>query len=140
MSIKALSEAIEPLPYTLSEQVLSYAKSLEAAAPQIFADAGIQRTRENTDKLVFIAGLRKLFSIMDGNYWVIDNASALLSKQANQYAVHVGGTDLSRGGAYHSSLRRMLTEFTQLLLDKNLMRHVRDLSYTELVREMSDGR
>ena|SRR5213075_3372347 len=140
MSMKALSDAIDPLPYALSEQVLSYARALELAAPEIFADAGVKRTRERTDALVFVAGLRKLFSIVDANYWVVDNASAILSRQGDQYAVRVGGADLSRGGTYHESLGRMLADFQQLLVEQNLLRYVRDISYADVVREMADER
>lgn len=139
MSLRALSDAIDSLPYALSEQVLSYAKSLELAAPDIFKNAGIKRTKELTDTLVFIAGLRKLFSIVDSNYWVIDNAGAIFSKQQDQYEIRIGGTDLSRGGTYHQALNVLRTEFYKILSQHKLLQYVQNMPYSEIVREIANG-
>ena len=140
MSIHALSKAIEDLPYALSEQVLSYARSLELAAPAILKDAGVRPNRELTNTLVFIAGLRKLFSIVDSNYWLVDNTGAILASQQDQYSVRVGGTDLSRGGTYHHSLTTVRSELIQLLAEHQLIQYVRNMPYVEIVRELANGR
>ena len=139
MTIQALSEAIDNLPYALSEQVLSYARALEVAAPEIFRDAGIKQNRELTNVLVFIAGLRKLFSIVDSNYWVVDNVGAILASQQEQYSVRVGSTDLSRGGTYHQSLSTIRREFTELLTKHNLIQYVGNVPYVDILRELADG-
>ena len=130
MSLRALSDTIDSLPHALSEQVLSYAKSLELVAPDIFKNAGIKRTKELTDSLVFIAGLRKLISIVDSGYWVIDNAGAILSKQQDQHEVRIGGTDLSRGGTYHQALKVLRTEFYNILSQNKLLQYVQNKTYS----------
>ncbi|MFA4911414.1 MAG: hypothetical protein WC649_10285 [Desulfobacteria bacterium] len=138
MSLRELADTINSLPYALSDQVLSYAKSLELSAPDIFKDAGIERTKELTDTLVFIAGLRKLFSIVNSNYWVIDNAGAILSKQ-NQYEVRVGRTDLSRGGTYHQALNALSKDLYEILSQHNLLQYVQNMPYSEIVRKIANG-
>lgn len=140
MSIRALTDAITDLPYGLSEQVLSYARSLDLAAPEIFQDAGVAFSREIADIVVFIAGLRKLFSIVDSNYWVIDNAGAILERQQSQSSVRVGGADLSRGGNYHQSLTTVRRELIELLAEHQLLQFVQNVPYVEVVRELANGR
>lgn len=140
MSIRALSEAITDLPYALSEQVLSYARSLDVAAPEIFKDAGVQFSREVADTLVFVAGLRKLLSIIDSNYWVIDNVGAILERQQDQFSVRVGGTDLSRGGDYHHALVTVRKELVELLSEHQLLHFAQNVPYVEVVRELANGR
>ncbi|MBZ0087146.1 MAG: hypothetical protein K8F33_03480 [Thermomonas sp.] len=140
MSIQALSEAITDLPYALSEQVLSYARSLDVAAPDIFKDAGVRFSRELADTLVFVAGLRKLLSIVDSNYWVIDNAGAILDRQQGQSSVRVGGTDLSRGSDYHQALATVRKELVELLSEHQLLQFTQKVPYVDVVRELANGR
>lgn len=139
MSIHALSETIDELPYNLSQQVLSYARALEIAAPEIFKDAGVKPNPELTNTLVFIAGLRKLFSIVDANYWVVENTGAILASQQEQYSVRVGSTDISRGGTYHQSLNTVRSELTKILAEHQLLQYVDNVPYVEILRELADG-
>jgi len=140
MSLRLLTDTIEDLPYALSEQVLSYARSLESAAPEIFKDAGVKRTRVLTDKLVFYAGLRKLVSIIDSNYWIMDNAGAILERQNLQSEVRIGGADFTRGGAYHQSLIELRKELFELLNEHNALFLLRRVPYVELVQMLADER
>lgn len=140
MSIRALSDTISDLPNGLSEQVLSYARSVDIAAPEIFKDAGVQFSREMTDTLVFIAGLRKLLSIVDSNYWVIDNAGAILERQQHQFSVRVGGTDLTRGGKYYRALVTVRRDLVELLSELELLQFTQHVPYVEVVRELANGR
>ncbi len=140
MSIRALSDAISELPYGLSEQVLSYARSLDVAAPEIFEDAGVPFSREIADTLVFIAGLRKLLSIVDSNYRVIDNVGAILENQQGGFSVRVGKADLSRGGDYHQALVTVRNELVELLSEYQILQFAQSLPYVDIVRELANGR
>ena len=139
MSLQALSDAIDDLPYALSEQVMSYARSLEMAASEIFKDAGIRQTPELTSQLIFISGLRKLFSIVDSNFWIIDNTGAILHHQQQQQDVRVGGTDLSRGGNYYQALQAVRNELVVLLESYQLVNYVQNIPYSKLLRELAHG-
>lgn len=140
MSIRALADALAELPYGLTAQVLSYARSLEVAADDIFTDAGVPFTRELADKLVFISGLRKLLSIVDSNYWVIDNAGAILERQQGQLSIRVGGADLSRGSDYHQALAAIRRDLMDLLAHHNMLDLVQAVPYVDVVRELANGR
>jgi hypothetical protein len=140
MSLRILAETISDLPYGLSEQVLSYARSLEVAAPEIFREAGVSANRELIESLVFIAGLRKLYSIVDSNYWVLDNTGAILEREQVQFSVRVGSADLSRGSEYHHSLVTVRRELIELLSEHQLLQFVQNIPYVEVVRELAGGR
>lgn len=139
MSIRALHEVFDDLPHTLFEQVISYARAIEDATPEIFKDAGIKPNRELANTLVFIAGIRKLFSIVNSNYWIVDNVGAILANQQEIYSVRVGNTDLSRGGTYHQSLNNITTEFTELLTEHKLVQYVSNVPYADILRDIANG-
>ena len=138
MSIRSLKEAIEGIPYSLSDQVLSYSRSVSVALPEIFDEAGVAYNRDIADQVVFLAGVRKLFSIIDSAYWVIDNASAILEKN-DMHRIRVGGTNLSRGADYHYSVEQLRKNLIALLEDNNIYRYIADQSYVEIVRDLSSG-
>lgn len=140
MSIRTLSEVISDLPYSLQEQVLSYARSVEVAAPDIVRESGVRATHVHTDALIFIAGLRKLYSIVDSNYWVLDNTGALLERQHAQFSVRVGGADLSRDSQYHRSLVVLRRELIDILSEQNLLPYMLNVPYVEVLRELADER
>ena len=62
MSYRELQETMKGLPWTIEEQVLGYARSVEDALPGIFQDAGRAFDRALGDKIVFLAGVKKLHS------------------------------------------------------------------------------
>lgn len=139
MSMKALEETVDILPFALADQVLSYAKSVEAASPDIFRNAGIRQSQEVTNKLVFIAGVRKLFSIIDSNYWVIDNAGEILQREQDQGHIRVGGTDLSRGGEYYRELSNLREDFQSVISENNLEYYVSNVPYADVIKALVDG-
>jgi len=140
MSLKLLSDALESLPYSLKEQVLGYARSISEAAPEIFKEAGVRRDNKTEDTLVFLAGMKKLFSIVDSNYWVIDNAGAILEKEQSQFSVRIGGSDFSRGGDYLSKLDMIRKELNSYFIEQGIADLIESRNYSEIVRTIQNGR
>ena len=136
--MQSLKEAIEGIPYSLSEQVLSYSRSVSVALPDIFSEAGVAYSPDIVDQVVFLAGIRKLFSIIDSAYWVIDNASAILSKQ-DMHRIRVGSTNLSRGADYHYSVEQLRKNLITVLEDNNIYKYIADQSFVSIVRELASG-
>ena len=66
MSLRTLRSAIDGLPSALQRRVLDYGAFINEAAPDIFMEAGIaQPTAHEVDELVFVAGMRKLWSLVE---------------------------------------------------------------------------
>jgi hypothetical protein len=90
-----LSQLIEALPYNLREQIDGYVASIEAVGVEIFQESKIRYSQEALDRLLFFAGLRRLWTLLDTQYWVMDNSLTLL-KQHDVSAVSLGSTDYGR--------------------------------------------
>jgi hypothetical protein len=139
MSYRELQETMKGLPWTLEEQVLGYARSVEDALPGIFQDAGRAFDRVLGDKIVFLAGVRKLHSIVVSSYWTLDNSGKLL-QTLNVSSIRAGGVDLSRGGPMHSRLDSLVKSLEKAL-EKQGVRNYLNSDYASLVQALAaDGR
>lgn len=68
------------LPYNMREAVDGYASSVYAAGEEIFRNASISYDEQLLDKLVFFAGVRRIWTLVDTQYWIIDNSLSQLGK------------------------------------------------------------
>jgi len=68
---------LEPLPYTLRQRVEGYAEFIEETAEQVAADTGLPAEPSFRDEFVYFAGLRRLWTLVDSQYWLIDRSLAL---------------------------------------------------------------
>jgi hypothetical protein len=132
-----LQRAFGELPYALREQVYGYARSVGESSREIAIDANIEWSPELHDRLVFFAGVRKLYGICASSFWAVDNAGAFMRRN-DVNTVRVGGTNYSRGAEIHTGLRRMLSDFDGLLRDYDLTM-LTDFSYVELARRVTNG-
>ena len=139
MDIEALTRTVESLPSALKDQVLGYARSVGAAAPQIFQDAGVNISSKAAGRLVYLAGIRKLYSIIESSHWILDNAGAILERQ-NLYRIQVGGSDFSRNGEYHRELKTLKREFDRLLHEQGLGEYLEIRCDAELARAIVNER
>jgi len=126
----------EKLPLSLREQVLGYAESVERSAPSIAKDAGVSFTSRFEDHIVFVAGLRKLFSIVSSSYWSLDNSTALLSK-SNTSVITIAGRSFSRGSEAHEQLRTLLADLEDALSTSGVMDLMR-LSLQEVAEAVAN--
>ncbi len=139
MSIGRLQRALGPLPYSLREQIVGYARSVDAAAPEIARGANVQLSTDVRDRFVFAAGLRKYYALCASSFWAIDNAAAIL-ETLDVGSVRVGRTDYSRGADMHVGLRRALADFDSLINQYDLLM-ITNGSLTDLMSRLaSDGR
>jgi len=131
VSYKELEETVKGLPWALEEQVLGYARSVDDALPEIFREAGRAFDRALADQVVFLAGLRKLHSIVAGNYWTLDNSGKLL-ETLDVSKIRAGSLDLSRGGDLHVRLESLVKSLERAL-EKNDVRQYLGVDYRTLV-------
>lgn len=139
MSFREVEEFADLLPYTLKEQVLGYARSVRDAMPEIVLEAGVEYSNEVADKIIYIAGLRKLYSICNSSYWALENTCYLL-QESNVHNVRVGGTDMSKGSQFYNDLNSITKDIDSYLIDKGIKDEVVSLSYPNLIRMYTHGR
>lgn len=132
MSIRRLSSILEPAPPQLREQIIGYARSVDAAAADIFEDADVPFDEELAEDLVLLAGLRRLWSIVDGQYWIVANSLHLLSDH-NISEVGVGGSIYGYGTRSFQQIRDLRDQFQRLLRELNVLRLVEAGSPADLL-------
>jgi hypothetical protein len=135
MSYRELEETVKGLPWVLEEQVLGYARSVDEALPEIFREAGRAFDRALADQVVFLAGLRKLHSIVAGNYWTLNKSGKLL-ETLDVSKIRAGSLDLSRGGELHARLGSLVKSLENALEKNDVSQYLR-VDYQTIVAMLS---
>jgi hypothetical protein len=80
VSLRDLANVTARLHYSLRDQILGYATYVEDAAEDLFAGMGFADVPvERINTLVYVAGVWRLWQIVNGQISILDNALALLA-------------------------------------------------------------
>jgi len=137
VSRSALNEAIAELPYRLRERVDGYAAAVAAEAPAIFADAEVSYNQGLANKLVFIAGIKKLWAIVDADCRLLTTSLGLVEGY-DVASLSVGSTTYSRGSSSYRELIDLRHALERLLLESGVMSLVWVHDLAALVRAIAD--
>jgi hypothetical protein len=135
MSIALIRDMTENLPPLLREQVLGYAESVRIAAPVIAKDQGIELTQAFEDHITFLAGVKKLFSIVSSSYWSLDNSATLLAR-SDTFAITIAGRSFSRGSELHQQLHALIMDLEDALKESNVLSLVQ-LNFREIAEAVA---
>lgn len=130
MSIERVQEFSQTLPPRLRDDVVSYARSVDNSMPDIFRDAGVTQNELLAGQLVFLAGLKKLYAICSGSFWILDNSLESLH-QADAHEVKIGSMRISRGSREYRQLQELLADLDEILVAQNLDEVIKLSSYAE---------
>ncbi len=84
MSLSRLNSAIADLPYSLREQIIGFATYVDDASDDLLDSVGISDpSRVQVDQLVYVAGLWRLWQIINSQFSLLDNSLALLQPRAS---------------------------------------------------------
>lgn len=138
MSLRYVNAFAPELPYTLREQVLDYARSVEAASQNISKEAEIELTDELRDQLVLVAAVRKLHAICSSSYWLLYNSTKLLGNEVT--GVRVGGTTFSRESEHFVQLSVLLDDLETVLREQGLKPEIIRRPYPEILSFLANER
>ena len=139
MSLELVNALAQELPPRLREDVVGYARSVQSALPDIFRDAKLAQEQGLADQLVFLAGIKKLYAICSGTFWILDNSLRSLNN-AQEYEVRVGSTRISRGSKEWVQLRDLLRDLEMILVEQGLLEMMLLTSYSEILHRLRDER
>jgi len=112
MSRQAFGDLIDALPFGLRDQLDGYVAAVESVADDIIREAGLDPSQAIRDQLVFAAGVRRLWAMVDGQWAVLDTSLRFL-RENRVSRMRVGsavyGSD-SRDFVDVQRLRRQLSE------------------------------
>src|ERR1700678_3568830 len=103
MSLRYVERFATELPYSIRFQVVTYARSVDEAAEDIFAEAHLEMNLEMRDQLVLLAAIRKLQAICSSSYWILYNSIRLLGPEVT--GIRVGSATYSPGSAEYVRIR-----------------------------------
>jgi len=138
MSVAALNPILDNLPFALKSQVSSYTESVRNSLPDIFHGAEIKYDWSIAEELLFVAGIRKLHSLISSSLWTLENSITLLS-QNDISNIRVGGKEIGAKSEYQHNLRRLNTELEKTLGEYSLIGYLSG-SYSEVLKNISIAR
>jgi hypothetical protein len=138
VSLRYVNTFAPELPYTLREQVLDYARSVDQASHDISQEAEIELTEELRDQLVLVAGVRKLYAICSSSYWLLYNSTKLLGNGAA--GIRVGGTTFSPEGGQFQRLSILLQGLEMVLAEQGLNRELIQQPYPTILSFLANER
>jgi len=135
MSLRILRTAVDGLPQALQRRVLDYGAYINEIAPEIFEEAAVTLpTQREVDELVFIAGMRKLWSLVE---FQNNTINAITSAAAYGFAgITARGTVLTRGSNEVIAVNAMEAELRSLFEASDLMPLIRLRSLRAVARHI----
>ncbi len=139
MSIKLVERLASGLPYSLSEQITGYARSVKDSLEDIFAESHIRFDETLADQIVLIAGVKKLYDVCSSNFWTLDNSLSMLSKQGTS-SVRIGSNLLNRESEYYTELRTLMQELDKYLDTAGLRQYIDNPYYNDILKDLAHER
>lgn len=137
MSKAALNEILRPLPWALREHVDEYIRAVVELAPGLFEEAEVPMTSRAYDHFIFLAGIRKLWHLVDAQYVLLDGALSLVQGHGVE-RLTMGRTPYSRESESYLVLRRLRNEMYRELVRLQIYPLVNAESLAELAHHVSD--
>jgi hypothetical protein len=122
------------LPYSLREQIEGYVESVSQSQNEIFRDANVPFSAEIRDRLLFVAGVRRLFNITRSYYWLLDRSLQLLGDDAD--ALALGRARLRRGEGEMEALRKLVNKLEKALNESGFDETFRYESLSDVVAHL----
>lgn len=131
-------EVLSQLPYRYRVDIETYVQSVRDAAPDIFREARVDFSKEVLESLLDISLIRKLNAIISMNFWALDSSLKLLEESGITVA-RAGSAVFSRESWDFRKIEALYRDLRLALQESGAIHMVEDLSYSEVVRELSDG-
>lgn len=131
MSKTILMEAVGELPFALREEIEGYTSSVLESSEDIFREAGLKMDEQLRDEFVFFAGVRRLWALVNGRYWLLDRSLGI-AHDTGVKSLSVGGRNFERNTGDHRELRLV----RQALLERLVELKVAHIVQTQSLKEM----
>lgn len=124
------------MPFRLREQVIDYVASVADAIPEIFSDAGIEFSAELRDDLLFLAGIRKIWTLVNGQFELVNGALTLLA-ESDVRRMRIGSMPLDRQSDLYRSLKTLRDGLQRTFIELGIFDTVRAESLTAMLLKIA---
>lgn len=138
MSKTILMEAVGELPYALRDEIEGYTSSVLESSPEIFREAGLKMDPQLLDEFVFFAGLRRLWSLVNGRYWLLDRSLGI-AHDTGVKSISVGGREFKKNAGDHRELRLIRQALLEKLTELKVAHVVQAKSLQEMLSLLRTG-
>lgn len=136
MSLEALRAILTQLPRALSDEIDGYVNSVHQSVGEIFKEAETQADPIMVDTFLFCIGIKRLWTIVDSQYWVIDNSLTLL-RNTGSTGFRVGSTSVQKSANEIQSLAQVRADLQGILTQIGLEDIVMATDLKTIVRMIS---
>lgn len=135
MSLRLLNAAVGELPTNLRQRIIDYGSHVNQAAPEIFANVGVERpTRRQVDRLVLVAGLRKLWAMVE---FQRNTINAVVGQRGfDMTGVISRGTLMTRTSDETQAVRETAEDLIRVLEETGMLHMVRLRTLSDVAQEL----
>lgn len=128
-----LADVTTELPYGLRDDIHGYVRAVDSAASDIAREARIELTEPVREAFLFVVGVRRLWSTVNGLHWLARDAGALF-ETAEAPFVRAGSLSLGPETDFSRQLQTLRTEFEILLQEHELFEPVNMGQVSDVMR------
>jgi hypothetical protein len=135
VSLRLLNAAVGELPTNLRQRIIDYGSHVNQAAPEIFANVGVERpTRRQVDRLVLVAGLRKLWAMVE---FQRNTINAVVGQRGfDMTGVISRGTLMTRTSDETQAVRETAEDLIRVLEETGMLHMVRLRTLSDVAQEL----
>lgn len=143
MTNQPLAAVLDELPTPVAADIRGYVASIEASAKEIFADARVSMDAELLEQFLLLMGVRRLWAMVNGQYWILGHSLSLLSRQGVDEVRLLGASYGYDSPEFHS-MRELRSSLEAVLRQLGLSRLVAERTprgaLVKLARSRGSGR
>lgn len=124
---------IRTLPRNFSYQIDGYINSIENASKDIFLEAKIEYDTILLNKLLYFAAIRKVWSLVNSQYWALKNALSILGRNRIS-EISIGSANYTQDSQDFLEIQEFRSNFLDLLIELELSEVVESKNMSELLK------
>lgn len=132
MSKEALYEIIGCLPYNIRIEINGYVDSIENVSAEIFESAGIGYNEGLLESLLLLAGIRRIYSMVDSQFWILDNSLSLVRQQEVR-KIRIGSSSYGYDSEEYTEIRELKNELEALITQLGILKYIKATSLSEIL-------
>lgn len=132
----SLREITDMLPWSLRQDIHGYVSSVDDQRYEIADDAGVELNADRRRRLLFAMGVRRMWAIVNGSYWILDNSLNRL-RQCDVHRLQMGSTFYGRQTSSTQQLRDLRSDLAELIDELEIHDVVESTSLPDVLRRIS---
>lgn len=128
---------VGPLPWALRVDLDGYLRSVDFARDAIYREAAVSQDEVPPDTLLFFAGAWRLWNLVDGQHWIVQNSLAL-GADHGVARIRSGSAVYAQGSEDVRDIKRLRTDLSRFFA-RHEIRFLQDIDgVVPLLRKLGE--